>query len=409
MTTTRGPLDGVRVVEVANMIAGPSAAALMADLGATVVKVEPPTGDILRGGHRPLDPTITAPYPDPWWQLDNRGKQGIVVDLTTDAGVEVVHRLAADADVFLTNLTDDRRARYRLTPDDIRAVAPTVVYAHVGGYGSAGPVAGAPAYDMTAFFARGGVQGVIGQPDDPPHAFRPGQGDHTTALALLSAILAALRQRDRDGTFQSVQVALYQVATWTLSSDLTVTLLDGAPLERTARADWPTPLTCRFRCADDRWIALCMPGPKDYWDNFCVAVDRLDWTADPRFADGTERFRHGPELVAACDEIFATRPRTAWADRLDAAGVIWAPVQSLTEITEDPQAEALGIFTTLEDPATATTFRTVAAPFRIDGSHVAVRGPAPGLGEHTVSVLRDAGYDEATIAELLANGVVRTT
>ncbi len=390
------------------MIAGPSAAALMADLGATVVKVEPPTGDILRNGHRPLDPSYDRPHPDPWWQLDNRGKQGVVVDLTTDAGVAVVHRLAAGADVFLTNLTDERRARYRLMPDDIRAVAPTVVYAHVGGYGSAGPVAGAPAYDMTAFFARGGVQGVIGQPDDPPHAFRPGQGDHTTALALLASILAALRQRERDGTFQSVQVALYQVATWTLSSDLTVTLLDGAPLPPLARADWPTPLTCRFRCADGRWLALCMPGPKDYWDNFCVALDRLEWTTDPRYADAAERFRHGPELVAACDTIFAGRTRADWADRLDAAGVIWAPVQSLTEITEDPQAAALGIFTTLEDPETGTTFRTVAAPFHIDGAHIAVRGPAPRLGEHTRAVLGDAGYAPDEIERLVADGVVGT-
>jgi crotonobetainyl-CoA:carnitine CoA-transferase CaiB-like acyl-CoA transferase len=401
-------LSGVRVVEVANMIAGPSAAALMADLGADVVKVEPPTGDILRGAHRPLDPSAgPGPHPDGYFTVDNRGKRSVVVDLGDPAGVEIVHRLARTADVFLTNLTEDRLTRYHLQPDDLRGTCPRLVYASLGGYGSVGPMAGRPGYDWTAFFARGGVSSVLGEPDGPPPAFRPGQGDHTTALSLLSAILVALRERDRTGEFQRVEVALFQVAAWTLASDLAMTLIDGAQPPKWAREEWPNPLTCRYRCADGRWLALCMPGPRDYWDGFCVAIERTEWIFDERYAEVPRRLEHARELVAAIDAVIAGQPLAHWAARLDEAGMIWAPAQLLPEVIADPQAEALGLFSAVDDPTTGRAFRTVAAPFRIEGADIAVRGPAPDIGEHSRQVLAEAGYSEAEIDSLDRSGVIR--
>jgi crotonobetainyl-CoA:carnitine CoA-transferase CaiB-like acyl-CoA transferase len=404
------PLTGVRVLEVANMIAGPSAGALLADLGAEVVKVEPPTGDILRGAHRPLEgPAAEAAgaAPDPWWQLDNRGKRSIAVDLAHADGVDVVHRLVVPADVFLTNLTDERRRRYGLTAGDVHARNPAAVYALVTGYGSVGPWAGRPAYDMTAFFARGGPSSVVGDPGGPSPAFRPGQGDHTTALALLAAVLAALRERDRTGAGQVVDVSLYGVAAWTIASDLSVTLLDGAQPPRPRRERWPSPLTCRFRCADSRWIALCMPGPRDFWPAFCAAVERPDWMEDPRFATPATRAEHAEILIAACDEVLASADRATWARRFDDAGLVWAPVHELPEVVADPQAEALGLWAGVEDPATGAAFRTVAAPFAVPTADVAVRGPAPRLGEHTRVVLEEAGLDPAAVDDLLRRGVVR--
>ncbi len=406
-----GPLEGTRVLEVANMIAGPSAGALLADLGADVIKVEPPTGDILRGAHRPLEGDAGSTDgaggepPDAWWHLDNRGKRGIAVDLTIDDGVGVVHRLAAGCDVVLTNLTDDRRARYRLTAADVHSVNPAAVYAVVTGYGAVGPEAGRPAYDMTAFFARGGLSSLIGEPGAPPPMFRPGQGDHTTALALLAGILAALRERDRTGTGQVVDVSLYRVAAWTIASDLSVSLLDGAQPPRFTRQRWPNPLTCRFRCADDRWLALCMPGPRDFWPAFCVAVDRAHWLDDPRFSTPAARGQHAEELMAACDEALAAADRDTWAQRFDAAGLVWAPVHTLPEVVADPQAEALGVWSGLEDHD-GTPFRTVSAPFELSTAEVGVRGPAPRLGEHTRALLDETGLDAATIDDLLARGVV---
>jgi len=401
------PLSGIRVLEVANMIAAPSAAALLADLGADVVKVEPPTGDILRGAHRPIDPAAgPGPHPDGYFAVDNRGKRSVVVDLGQPAGVEVVHRLAAGADVLITNLTEDRLARYRLLPEDLEATCPTLVHASLGGYGRTGPMAGKPGYDWTAFFARGGVSSVLGEPDGPPPAFRPGQGDHTTALALLAAVLTALRERDRTGRFQRIEVALFQVAAWTLASDLSMTLIDDAQPAKPARADWPNPLTCRYRCADGRWVALCMPGPRDYWDGFCVAIDRTEWIFDERYAEVTTRLGYSAELVAAIDAVIVTRPLHEWGARFDEAGVIWAPVQLLPEVVADPQAAALGMFVPIEDPVTGTTFRTVAAPFHIAGADIAVRGPAPELGSHGSEVLAEAGFAPAEIEALERDGII---
>ena len=390
------------------MIAAPSAAAIMADLGADVVKVEPPTGDILRGAHRRIDPAAgPGPHPDGYFTVDNRGKRSVVADLGQAEGVAIVHRLAAGADIFLTNLTEDRLARYRLRAEDLEASCPRLVYALLGGYGSTGPLAGKPGYDWTAFFARGGVSSVIGEPGGPPPAFRPGQGDHTTALALLSAVLTALRERDRTDRFQRVEVALFQVAAWTLASDLSMTLIDGAQPPKTARAEWPNPLTCRYRCADGRWVALCMPGPRDYWDSFCVAADRTEWIFDERYADVATRLGHAAELVAAIDDIFATRPLAEWATRLDEAGVIWAPVQLLPDVIADPQAEVLGMFAPVQDPVHGFEFRTVAAPFHIAGADIAVRGPAPDVGQHSRDVLAELGYSAEEIDALDQAGVIR--
>jgi crotonobetainyl-CoA:carnitine CoA-transferase CaiB-like acyl-CoA transferase len=403
-----GPLSSVRVLEVANMIAAPSAAALLADMGADVIKVEPPTGDILRGAHRPIDPSAgPGPHPDGYFTIDNRGKRSIVVDLGTEAGTDVVHRLAARSDVFVTNLTDDRLARYRLRSDDLRDVRQDLVYASLGGYGSVGPLAGKPGYDWTAFFARGGVSSLLGEPDGPPPAFRPGQGDHTTALALLSAILVALRERDRTGQFQRVEVALFQVAAWTLASDLSMSLIDGTQPPKPARAEWPNPLTCRYRCADGRWVALCMPGPRDYWDSFCIAVGRTEWIFDERYADVPTRLGHSAELVAAIDEVIGAEPLEHWASRFDEAGVIWAPVQRLPDVIADPQAEALGVFSTVEDREAGFTFRTVSAPFHVEGAGIAVRGPAPVLGRHGREVLAEAGFGDDEIDALDRAGVIR--
>jgi crotonobetainyl-CoA:carnitine CoA-transferase CaiB-like acyl-CoA transferase len=203
-----------------------------------------------------------------------------------------------------------------------------------------------------------------------------------------------------------VEVALFQVAAWTLASDLALTLVDGADPPSLPRSQWPSPMTCRFRCADDRWIAFCMPGPRDHWDAFSVVLDRPEWVFDERFTSPEGRAEHAGELIAACDEIFATRTRAEWAALLDEAGLVWAPVQRLSEVAADPQAEAMGLFTEVVDPAAAQPFRTVAAPFRLRDAEVAVRGPAPALGADTDAVLAERGWSAAEIAELRRLGAI---
>lgn len=383
------------------MIAAPSAAAMMADLGATVIKVEPLSGDIIRGL------VLGDVSPDPWFELDNRGKQGIAVDLSTADGVAIVHRLAADADIFVTNLTPARQERFEMGEADIHAVAPSVVHASLSGYGTDGPLADTLAYDMTAFFARGGIQHMVAEPGGPPAAFRPGQGDHTTALSLLSAVLAALRLRDQTGEGQTVEVALYHVAAWTMSSDLTTSIVSGGEPARWSRAEWPSPMTGRFECADGAWIAFQMPGPKDFFPAFAACLGRPEWAADARYSSREGRAANAIELNEACDAIFATADRDTWAERLDQAGLTWAPVHTLEDIRNDEQAHELGIFDLVLDHD-AGPFHTVNVPFRIRDADVGVRGRGPGLGEHSVAVLSESGWSDDEIAGLVERGIVGT-
>ena len=196
------PLEGVRVIEVANWLAAPAAAALMRDLGADVIKIEPPEGDAYRGflmgsmGYKHEFPGNYA------FELDNRGKRSVTVALDKPGGPELVKRLAQDADVFLTNLVQTRREKYGLTYEDVRAVNPRCVFASFSGYGVRGPDRARPGFDYAAFWARSGLMGLLGEPPSPPPLCRGGQGDHTTALNILAAVLAALRLRDRTGDGQ---------------------------------------------------------------------------------------------------------------------------------------------------------------------------------------------------------------
>ena len=391
-----GPLAGIRVLDAAGMIAGPSAAALMADYGADVIKLEPPQGDLLRGMIGIED------GPDPWWQLDNRGKRGVSVDLASEDGVAAVQAIAATCDVVITNFTAERQERYRLRPEDLRADHPELIHATITGYGRTGPDNHRLAFDHTAFFARGGVLDIMGEPGSPPGG-RAGQGDHTTALGLLAAILLALRERDLTGHGQAIEVALMQMAIWTLSSDISVGLATGEMPVPRMRIETPSPLVTRFRCGDDRWIQLCMPGDK-HWPGFCSALAQLQWMHDPRFSSSEARAAHAPELITMCDEVFATADRATWAERCDAAGLTWGPIQSLPDVVADPQAAALCAFADVD--GLDRPFRTVNAPMHLPGSESGVRGRGPEHGEHTAQVLAEAGLSAAQITDLLARGIV---
>ena len=275
----------------------------MADMGAEVIKVEPLTGDGMRGKLRqPSAPEGVAVHDVPF-QLDNRGKRSVAVDLTSEAGAALVREMATGVDVVVTNLLPARLARYGLAPDARAGAAnPRLVYALVTGYGSVGPDADRAAFDLTAFFGRAGIMSLVGEPGAPPPAFRPGQGDHTTGLALLVGVLAALRHRDRTGEGQVVETALLQTGAWTIGCDVQVALVDRAQPTKRARADSFSPLNTRYRCADDVWINLSAHSV-GLWPAFCAAVDRPDLAADERFATPAGRYRHRGEVDRLLDAV----------------------------------------------------------------------------------------------------------
>ena len=398
-----GPLDDIKVLEIASWVAAPSCAALMADMGADVVKVEPLGGDGMRGKLRqPVSPEGAAAHDYPF-QLDNRGKQSIAVDLGDARGAALVRELVGSVDVVVTNLLPGRLARYGLAPDALLAEHPALILALVTGYGSEGDDADRGAFDLTAFFGRSGIMSLIGEPGAPPPAFRPGQGDHPTGLSLLVAVLAALRTRDRTGEGQVVETALLRNGAWSIGCDVQVALVDRVQPNKRARDDAFSPINTQYRCGDGTWLNLSAQD-QGRWVRFCKAVDRPDLADDERFATPVGRFQHRAAIIAELDALFASAPLDHWAPLLDESGMIWSPVSELPDLVADPQARAIGMFTEVEHDA--GPFETLAAPFTLGGAEVRVRGRAPELGEHTGEVLRRFGLDPERVAELHGSGVV---
>lgn len=399
------PLADITVIEVDNYMAAPSTGAILADMGATVIKVEPLSGDPMRGIGRPAKIDGKLEGYDFGFDVDNRGKRSIAVALDTPEGADVVRHLVARAQVFLCNLLPERQRRFGLDPATLMAGNGALVHATLTGYGTNGPDAGRPGYDVTAFFGRSGLYDAMREGDDGevPMA-RPAQGDHTAGLALLGAILAALRLAERTGEGQVVETSLYESAIWTQATDFGVTAVDGAPVRRRARHNQLTPAANRYPCGDGKWVVLNTLGP-DAFDKLARALGRLDWLEDPRFQDGKGRYRHMPELVDAIDGILADKGRDEWGEIFDAHGLVWGPVLTLDEVARDRQAEAIGMFPDIEHPERGT-YPTVRAPMRFSSAEVAPRGPAPEVGEHTREVLGGAGFDAAAIDGLFETGAV---
>jgi len=396
-----GPLDGIRVIEVANFLAAPACGALMADMGADVVKVEPPDGDVYRG-HRTLregDPISYA------FAVDNRGKRAMTLDLERPGASAVLLRMCAQADVLITNLTPGRLRRFGLTFEDVAAVAPRIVFALLTGYGPTGPDAERAGYDSTTFFARSGLVSLIGEEGSPPVQSRPGQGDHLAALNLLAAVLAALRLRDRDGVAQYVDVSLQRTGVWSIAADIQQALnRDEWNFERQDRSKHWLLTRNTYETAGGRWLQLTMPLPERYWSRMCVALDRPEWANDPRYTSTAAMREHGAALLPTVDGLFRAHDLAYWRERLDAAGCIWGAIATPFEVVRDPQLRDQGTFERVTR-ADGVSYEVVATPFTIHGADVRARGAAPAVGEHTREVLAQYGFTPDEVADLAASEV----
>jgi crotonobetainyl-CoA:carnitine CoA-transferase CaiB-like acyl-CoA transferase len=393
------PLTGIRVLEAANWLAAPAAAGLMGDLGADVVKVEPPGGDAFRNV---LETSQPGAMLHAAWENDNRSKRGIAIDLEVEAGRALLQRLVRDADVFITNFTRQRVQRYEVGFERLRALNPQLVYVQFSGYGSRGPDADRPGFDFLAFWARSGIEASIGEASAPPIQPLGGQGDHTTSLNILAATLAALRLRDATGEAQRVEVTLQQTGLWTISNQVQTALLDGLQPPKVDRRAPRSPIANTYPTRDGRWVQLTMPHALRDWPAFARAIGEPGWIVE---YDTFERLtEHAAELAAAIEQRFLERDLAEWAPRLDAEGLLWAPVATLPEVIADPQLAAMETFEEVAHPR-AGALRMMRVPFRIDGAEVGVRRSAPGVGEHTFEVLSEAGLTAEEIAELAAQRV----
>jgi crotonobetainyl-CoA:carnitine CoA-transferase CaiB-like acyl-CoA transferase len=398
-----GPLTGIRVVELGLWVAGPSAGAVLADWGAEVVKIEPPEGDPFRG----LYLTVAgAELPaNPPFELDNRGKRSVALNLATAEGRRIAHDLIEGADVFITNMRLPALARLGLDWRTLAARNPRLVYGLVTGYGERGPDAERPSYDIGAFWARAGIAAALTPPGGEPPFQRGAMGDHTAGMTLAGGVSAALLVRERTGRGQLVSTSLLRVGLYVLGWDTNAALRLGIEAAPMTRAWTPNPVISAYRAGDGRWFWLLGLQGQRHWPDLVRAIERPEWLEDPRFATMKARREHVTELVALLDELFATRTLAEWGEAFDRAGMWWAPVQSTTEVIADPQAEAAGAWVDVP-VAEGGTARMVATPVDFSDTCWAPAGASPECGQHTEEVLLELGYDWERIGTLKEAGVI---
>ena len=396
--------EGVRVVELAQWVFVPVAGALLADWGAEVVHIEPIEGDPYRGlitqgiGAERGGVNLSL-------ALANRGKRSVALDIRSEEGRAVLHKLIASADVFLTSVRPDALRRAGLDAEELTRRYPGLVYARGHGYGARGPDANQAGYDATAFWARGGMAHMLTPPErEYPIGQRGAMGDRNGALALAFGIAAALLRRARTGAGSVVDVSLLSTAMWTLSSDLLAALGGDEPKASSGRGPLVNPLVGSYRTKDGRHIQLVFLQPDRYWADFCRVIGRPELADDPLFADMASRREHAEACVAALDREFATRTFEEWKAILSRLDAPWAPVQSVAELLDDPQVVANGYIGNVEVDGEAA-YRLPAVPVQIDGRPPPLRR-APEHGEDTEALLLEVGYDWDEIAALKEAGVV---
>jgi len=395
------PLAGIRVVELASFVAAPAGGALLADLGAEVIKVEVPQGEVYRYS-RPKFAGVKSDFPEaPQFHMDNRGKRSLALDLGADGADEVLRRVIDGADVLLTNMLPGRLERFRLDPTSLRKRRPELICALLSGYGPEGPEASTPAFDYTAFWARTGFMHQLHEPDASPAFLRPGTGDHAASLSLVTGILAALRIRDQTGQGQVIDVNLLHMGFYIQGNDAAIALATGENPQRHDRRRPRNPLWCQYQTGDGRWLFLVMIESERYWPALCEAVERPGLATDERFADPIARYRNSETLTEILGAVFASRSLVDWEAQLGKFRLIWSPVKTLVEGTNDPQAALMGVFPEVEHPR-AGRFRTVAPPMRMSGYPMPEGRLGPELGADTEAILFEAGLSDEEVARVLA-------
>ncbi|MEU3302196.1 CoA transferase [Streptomyces sp. NPDC006678] len=392
-------LEGLHVVDLASFIAGPAAATILGDFGADVVKVEPPhTGDGYRSLSRvPPNPQVEGVnYP---WQLDNRNKRSIALNLKSPGARPVLESLARWADVLVTNFPPRTREKLGLDYDALTSLNPRLIYADVTGFGEEGPDADLPGFDVTAYWARSGLMDLTRQRDVPPAMNAFGSGDHSTAITLFAGIMTALYRREKTGQGARVTASLLAEGAWAASMWLQAVLVGAKPPRPVDRSDPPNALGNTYRTADDRWIVLLFVNEDKQVPLFLRAIGHPEAAENPRYADTPSRRAHAAEVVALLDRTFATRSLAEWREVLDAAGLTYGVVQTLEECAQDSQLLANRVFVPIDD-GSDDPHLTIDSPVRLDQEQKVRPGPAPDLGEHTESVLHDLGFDAAGIEEL---------
>lgn len=399
-------LEGLRVVEMATYIAAPAAGGIMADWGAEVIKVEAPGGDPIRqffAGTRAED------IGNPVFDLDNRGKRSIMIDIKTDEGAAAMRKLVSTADVFITNVRPSALERAGLDFASLHKDHPELIFASVTGYGLEGPERDRPGMDMAAFWARSGMAHLFQRKGYAPLPMRVAVGDHTTALALVSGILGAVIERQKTGEGRLVEASLLRTGIYCLGSDMAIQQRLGRVASTRERNIAPDPMTNIYQTQDEKWLVLLNrqgTGGGD-WDKLVELLEiPADKLADEMFATKRDRMKNNGDTIAMLDAGFGSFTMEELSKRLDAADIIWAPVKSTYEVVDDAQAHASGAFTEMPMPD-GTMSATISTPVEFHGADNNPKGPSPEPGQHGREILAALGYSDDELDKMQAAGALK--
>ena len=397
-----GIFEGLRVLDCASFIAAPAAATVLSDFGADVIKIEPPgTGDPYRRlPELPGNPKGPHNYA---WMLEARNKRSLALDLTKPGGQDVLRRLVAGADVFITNFPPAVRRRLGITYEDLAPLSERLIYASFSGYGETGDEANKPGFDSNAWWARSGLMDIVrSEAGASPARSVPGMGDHPSAMALFGAIVTALYRRERTGKGAQVTSSLMANGVWSNGFFVQAMLCGARIAPRPPREHTFNAMTNHYQCRDGRWLILSLLNEERQWPALLDVIGRLDLRHDPLFATTSARHANARALVAILDEAFAERDLAEWRTRLDAAGLIFGVVAQVDDIPGDTQMRVSEVLVPFENDTTLT----INSPLWVSGAAKVPPRHPPALGAHSDEVLRAAGYGETEIRALRASGAV---
>lgn len=400
-------LQGIRVVELGLWVAGPAAGGILADWGAEVVKIEMPAGDPMRKLFGALSGSKEERCPP--FDLYNRGKHSIALDINHPDGIALTRRLIASADIFITNMRPQFLQRVGLDHEALLAQHPRLVYAGITAYGLEGPDRDAPGYDLAAFSGRSGLTDRASLPGSAPTILPGGMGDNFTAITLVAGIMGALFHRQRTGEGQLVSTSLLRTGIYSIGMDVATRVGLGRIGSPQARTKPQNPLMNTYCAGDGQWFWLVGSESERHWPGLTKALGAPELAGDPRFGSPRGRRRNSEALVAAMDALMLRHSRDEWAAIFRTHDVWWAPINSVDDLLRDPQVLASGAFITVPVPegqALPGNFNSIATPIDFGGTPAQPAGPPPGVGADTDRILETLGVDSAERQRLRESGVL---
>ncbi len=393
---------GLKVLDCSSFIAAPAAATILSDFGADVIKIEPPgAGDPYRAV--PLLPAMPQARENYAWMLASRNKRGLALNLAKPSAQEVVRRLVAQADVFITNFPAVVRKKLGLRYEDLAPLDGRLIYASFTGYGESGEEASKPGFDITAWWARSGLMdGVRTEATAPPARSLTGMGDHPSGISLYAGIVMGLYQRQLTGMGAHVGTSLLANGIWCNGVMAQAALCGARFIDRPPREQALNAFTNYYQCRDKRWLILTILNEERQWPVFIKCLGRDDLQNNPRFATSRDRMKNAVELTTVLDKTFATKDRSEWREILAAGGIVFDVVASAQDIPNDSQVLANDILVPFDNDSVLT----VTSPISVEGQDKVRPRRPPEVGQHSDEVLREAGYDAAMIAKLRTDGAV---